>query len=302
MRACIIIPTYNGGALWERVATSIQKNVSNVRDVLVIDSGSTDNTVVIAKQHNFTVKQIEKKNFNHGGTRNLAFDLHHTNYDIAIFLTQDAIPEPNFVTEICKAFEDPMVVCAYGRQLPHDDANPISMHARYFNYPEISYVVTALDKEKMGMRTVFLSNSFSAYRVSTFSKIGQFPSNTILSEDMFFAAQSIIAGYKVAYVSDAKVKHSHNYSFKEEFKRYFDIGVFHRNESWIRKKFGGAGGEGKKFILSELNYLFKNNPCYIPISMLNNVCKIAGYKLGQYYNYLPKNIVKKISMHKGYWR
>lgn len=59
---------------------------------------------------------------------------------------------------------------------------------------------------------------------------------------MYFAAQAVITGYKVAYVSEARVRHSHNYSVMEEFKRYFDIGVFHCEQPWIRDKFGGAGG------------------------------------------------------------
>lgn len=29
--------------------------------------------------------------------------------------------------------------------------------------------------------------------------------------------------------------------------------------------------------------------------------KIAGYKLGQKYDYLPLPVIKRISMHKRYW-
>jgi rhamnosyltransferase len=63
-----------------------------------------------------------------------------------------------------------------------------------------------------------MSNSFSAYRLSIFNEIGRFPSNTILCEDMYYTAKAILAGYKVAYVADAVVKHSHNYSPIDEFK------------------------------------------------------------------------------------
>ncbi len=128
-----------------------------------------------------------------------------------------------------------------------------------------------------------------------------FPNSTILSEDMYFAAKSVMAGYSVAYISDAVVRHSHNYSIREEFKRYFDIGVFHADEPWIREHFGGAGGEGKKFLLSELKYLSKTNPLYFPISVLHNFAKITGYKLGQKYKKLPISLIKKFSMHRRYW-
>ena len=119
---------------------------------------------------------------------------------------------------------------------------------------------------------------------------------------MYYTAKAVLAGYKVAYVHDALVAHSHNYSPFEEFKRYFDIGVFHTDEPWIRKAFGGAGGEGKKFILSELFFLLRNNPLWIPIACINNLMKFLGYKIGQKYKNLPLSIIKKFSMHTRYWK
>ena len=54
----------------------------------------------------------------------------------------------------------------------------------------------------------------------------------------------ILAGYKVAYCAEATVRHSHNYTPWEEFRRYFDTGVFHACEPWIQQQLGGASGEG----------------------------------------------------------
>ncbi|WP_446919828.1 glycosyltransferase family 2 protein, partial [Klebsiella pneumoniae] len=166
--------------------------------------------------------------------------------------TQDAIPEMHFIENISQAFDDPNVACAYGRQLPHEGANSLAKHARSFNYSSHGYVCGKENIPEMGIKTVFMSNSFSAYRLSIFQELGGFPSNTILCEDMYYAAKAVLAGYKIAYVPSAIVYHSHNYTPIEEFKRYFDIGVFHTDEQWIREKFGNAGGEGKKFIISEL--------------------------------------------------
>jgi rhamnosyltransferase len=89
---------------------------------------------------------------------------------------------------------------------------------RGFNYPHSSYIASKADISRLGLKTVFTSNSFAAYRISTFIELEGFPDSTILSEDMFFAAKSVMAGYSVAYVSDAIVRHSHNYSTLEEFK------------------------------------------------------------------------------------
>ncbi|HED2928833.1 TPA: glycosyltransferase family 2 protein, partial [Klebsiella michiganensis] len=294
MRYYVAIPTYNGGEIWQSVVDNIKKYAPDDIFVHVIDSSSKDNTAEIANKALFDVVTIPSSNFNHGGTRNLAVNNFINEYDIVIFLTQDSIPQSGFIEKIIEVFEDEQVACAYGRQLPHSNANPLATHARYFNYPEKNYVCGLENIPKMGLKTVFMSNSFSAYRLSVFSKLDGFPSNTILCEDMYYTAKAIQSGYKVAYVSSAMVQHSHNYTPVEEFKRYFDIGVFHRNEPWIRRDFGGAEGEGKKFIMSELQFLLKNAPLWVPLAFINNFMKIVGYKLGQQYQKLPAKLVRKL--------
>lgn len=302
MKFCIVIPTYNGGALWMETVSNLINHGPNPKDIYIVDSESSDETASIARSNGFNVTVIDKTKFNHGGTRNdIAMSL-KDNYDIVIFMTQDAIPESRFCENIINIFSDEKVACAYGRQLPHHNASPLSIHARLFNYPGISHCYSLEDSPHAGLKTVFTSNSFAAYRLDVFQAIDGFPTRTILSEDMYFAAQAVLAGYKVAYVSDAIVRHSHNYSLWEEFRRYFDIGVFHCEQSWIRDKFGSAGGEGKKFIISELKFLLRNSPISIPKACANNFAKILGYKAGQYYNKLPTSMVKKFSMHRRYWK
>lgn len=301
MRYFIAIPTYNGGEIWEECAKNINDNAPDNTPVYIIDSGSSDRTLNISDKYNFEHISIKAKDFNHGGTRNMAIENNKGKYDFVIFLTQDAIPESGFVKNILSAFDDPKVVCAYGRQFPHRKASKIAQHARSFSYPEEGYVAELSDKESKGIKTVFMSNSFSAYRLDIFEKLGGFTSNTILCEDMHYTAKAVLSGYKVAYVPDAIVRHSHNYSPVEEFKRYFDIGVFHADEPWIRKEFGGAEGEGKKFFISEIKYLINQGFYLIPLAFTNTAFKFLGYKIGGKYKKIPRAIIKKLSMHKRFW-
>ncbi len=302
MKYFIAIPTYNGGGLWHQTIKNITQYSPADVFVHVIDSSSKDDTASLASEAGFDVLTIAGDDFNHGGTRNLAVKEYIDDYDVVIFLTQDAIPESGFIEEIISVFDDEDVASAYGRQLPHLNANPIARHARNFNYPTKGYVADKTSIAKMGLKTVFMSNSFSAYRLSVFKKLGGFPSDTILCEDMFYTAKAVMAGYKNVYAANAKVRHSHNYTPIEEFKRYFDIGVFHTDQPWIRDNFGGAGGEGTKFIISELKFLIANGISWLPLAMINNFMKIVGYKLGQNYKKLPKVIIKKCSMHKRFWK
>ncbi len=289
MKFSVIIPTYNGGELWRLCAKSISSQSLAPNSVYVIDSTSSDDTVLIAQAAGFDVAVIPSISFNHGGTRNGGAK-NFSDSDYIVFLTQDAILESvdSFKNLIDYFSRDDKVAAVCGRQLPHHDANPLAIHARLFNYPFVSDVKSAYDIPRLGIKTVFMSNSFSAYKTEVFFELGGFPNNTILAEDMYLAAKMIQAGYKVAYCSEAAVHHSHNYSPWEEFRRYFDTGVFHACEPWIQQQLGGASGEGARFVKSELLYLWRHAPLWIPRALITTACKLIGYKLGQHYRKIPK--------------
>ena len=92
MKYYIAIPTYNGGEIWRSAVANIQKYAPANLFVHVIDSTSKDDTVAIAEKAGFDVLTIAGSDFNHGGTRNQAVEKYIDNYDVVIFLTQDAIP------------------------------------------------------------------------------------------------------------------------------------------------------------------------------------------------------------------
>lgn len=299
---CVIIPTYNAGNDFPEFLQALETQDLNKNQVLFIDSSSNDNTVGLIKTFGYPVQSILANDFNHGRTRQQALES-FKNTDAVIYLTQDAIlnDSTSILNIINMLFSEPAISAVCGRQIPHDNANDIAAHARTFNYPNKSFIRTQQDIPNLGIKCAFMSNSFAAYKVEALNTIGGFPSNTILCEDMYVTAKMILADYKIGYCADAIVKHSHNYTAFEEFKRYFDIGVFHTNEPWIQKFFGTAGNEGKKFIASELNYLKSENILLILKSLINNLSKVVGYRLGHHYQLIPKSLVKKLSMHQAYW-
>ena len=96
--------------------------------------------------------------------------------------------------------------------------------------------------------------------------------------------------------------HSHHFNFRQEFRRYFDIGVFHSRDRWIRQNFGQAGGEGLRYVRSELRYLQGKRPSAIPSALIRTTLKLVGFKLGNRERWLPKWLKKKLSGNKEYWR
>lgn len=300
--AAIIIPTLNASRHWERLHGGLRQQGIAAEQVLIIDSSSTDETQQLVRDAGYRIKVIPRNSFRHGATRQMAAEL-VPQAEIVIYLTQDAIPiGPNSFRNLLKAFDDPCVSAAYGRQLPRDEADSIERHARLFNYPAQSEVRNFESRHRCGMKAAFFSNSFAAYRRSAFMQVGGFPRNSIVSEEVTVAARMLMAGWKVAYQADATVIHSHPLGLASEFSRYFDIGVHHGREFWLLETFGHASGEGGKFVLSEMQYLWRTRPAMIPWAALRTLNKLCGYQMGKHEAYLPEMIKEMLSAQPHYWQ
>src|SRR6185312_12161653 len=166
-------------------------------------------------------------------------------------------------------------------------AGAIEAHARLFNYGETSLRKDLANREQLGAKIFFCSNSFAAYRRSTLLALGGFRDDLIIGEDAEFAARAVLADHANVYCATACVYHSHDYSAAEIFRRYFDTGVFHAQNTWMRQKFGSHGAEGLRFVRSELRYLAHREPWQIPRALLHSAAKIAGYRLGRIQRILP---------------
>ena len=299
-RIVCLIPTYNGHRELKSLLASLQSQTARF-DLMAIDSSSSDGTFDLLRAHLAHAEQISSEEFNHGGTRQRMADK-YPEHEIYVYLTQDAVLiDPDAIAKIVAPFEDPRVGAVCGRQLPHFDANPLAQHARYFNYPRESQVKSLSDASVLGIKTAFMSNSFAAYRASALKEIGGFPSHVIFGEDMYVAAKMLLSGWKVAYAGNAECRHSHNYTFIEEFRRYFDMGVFHAREPWIRRAFGNAGKEGVRYIRSEIKFLGLSRFYLFPSALLRNFLKLFAYKLGQQEVKIPLKLKRKIGMHRNFW-
>lgn len=297
----VVILTYNSEKKIKNLLERIKNQNIKPQKIIIIDSNSLDNTVSIAKNYDCEVYIVDSDKFDHGGTRTYAAKI--ANSDIIVFFTDDALPYDNCsLGKLIGAFKDEMLGVAFGRQVPYENTNIFGKHLRFFNYPEKSYIRTYDDRKKYGIKTPFLSNSFCAYRKSVLEEIGFFKDNLILGEDTYAGAKILKAGYKIGYCADACVYHSHNYSAIDEFKRYFDIGAFHKSEKWILDDFGKAEGEGIKYIFSGIKYLRSEHKIYLlPEFFIRIFFKYMGYTLGYNHKLLPLFLIKLLSMHKIWW-
>jgi rhamnosyltransferase len=298
----IIIPTLNAAGSWLPFVSALLSQSIKPSQVLIVDSSSEDATVDLARASGFRTASINRADFNHGRTRQWAAGFFKDS-EILVYLTQDAIlASPDSIDNLVATFRDPTVGAAYGRQLPRETAGPIEAHARLFNYPEISEVRSAESRERRGFKSIFISNSFAAYRRTALEEVGGFPSGVIFGEDTVSAARLLLADWKIAYAAGAGVYHSHEYSLWQEFKRYFDIGALHSAEAWLLQEFGHATGEGRRFVVSEVQFLWRRRKSLIPVAVFRTLAKVAGYQCGKHHRALSKETRQKLSMHPSFWK
>ena len=299
----VIIPTYQGEKWLQSLLHMLEQQTLLPDELIVIDSDSSDRTRAIAKEFQATVVKIPTSSFDHGGTRSMA--AHMAKGDILVYMTQDAIPEDIHALErlVTPLRENISLAATFGRQLPNKDASLFSEHLRLFNYPDKGYIRCWQDRKKYGFKTIFISNSFAAYRKSCLAEVDYFPENIIFGEDTCTLAKLLQCGYGVEYVSDSRVYHSHNYTLAQDGKRYFDIGVLHSLEQTLVAQFGTPTGAGKRFVLAEISFLFKRKK-YILIfqSLFRNMVKYVAYGLGRRFSVLPRSLARTLSMHHRWWK
>jgi rhamnosyltransferase len=231
-RFSVVIPTKNGGPLFKNVVEALKKqSIWPQAEFIVIDSGSTDETVKIARAAGARVIEISPKEFNHGATRDLGISL--ASCEIAVLMVQDAVANnPNMLAKILRPFDDNAVVGVYARQIPQPDADMLTK--RNLN----NWLTGRMDREVRKMKSIEwydslpsmekyffcnFDNVCSAIRKSVwqeqqFGKIG-------FGEDIDWAERVLKMGHTIVYEPAAAVVHSHDRPMSYEYKRTY---VCHR--------------------------------------------------------------------------
>lgn len=300
MKPLVIIPTLNGASLLGPLISSLRNQVLAVDEFIVVDSESTDGTVLFAHNLGCTVMSIARSDFNHGGTRNLASI--HAQGDILVFLTQDALPVDSFFLQ---HLLDPIIsgkaVASFARQVPYPGASVGEKFARDFNYPPESQIRTSASIATMGLGAYFFSNVSSAIRKDVFMDVGMFADDVIMNEDMLMCAKLLDAGHTVAYAAEAKVYHSHDYSLLQTFRRYFDIGVFFTRHFDFQNL--ATNARGAAYTQELLLYMVKqgNVPAFFH-AVGETFAKFVGFNLGKFERFIPLVLKRHLSMHSGFWQ
>lgn len=297
MNIDIICPLYNAEKVINNQFEQIKKQTiyNDVNKIRYVITKSKDNTLdivkrIASKNNNVVFKEIETNDFSHSLTREN--EAKESDADIIVFITQDVIIErEDWLYNLTKGIKNGECDASYSRQI--SKSKGIEKYTREKNYPEESKIVTKENLPEMGLRTFFFSDASSAIKSDTFKKLNYYDNKKLsISEDMYIAYKLIMNGYKIKYEAESVVIHSHDFKFKQLYKRYYDTGVFFKENSYL-DQYGTnkTGGGMAKYVLKRI--LQEKDFCAFLKFWPDMVARFVGMKFGKIssgYEKIEKNI------------
>lgn len=281
MDVSIIILTKNAGGNFEPLLERIfSQQFDGQFEVLIIDSGSTDSTLKIARDFPVRITEIRPSEFHHGKTRNLGADL--SQGSVLVYITQDALPLKNdWLQKLASAFEDQSAAMVCGRQIPWETTKPPEKFFYIYYFPAAK-IVLAPETSNVYRDNVFISNVNSAIRKDVWHQL-RFSESITMAEDKEFAKRILSAGWNIIYEPDAAVWHGHNFSLRSVFERYIDYGIsYSQGVKGLPRSGGSAVGKASRYLAEELKYLQSNGYLkWLPYALLYEASKWLGSSLGQ---------------------
>ncbi len=252
MKISIICPIYNG----EKYLIDLHNNIKNQKlnkdeniEIKYILTKSKDNSEKILNELNAQYNLIMPEEFSHSLIReNAALN---SDADIIVFISQDIKIKNNvWLQNLINPIINGECEASFSRQIGQD--NTIEKYTRERNYPFESRIVSKKDINKYQIRTFFYSDASSAVSAKVYKELNAYDGkNMPTNEDMYFAYKLIHAGYRIKYCADSEVYHSHKFTFKQLYKRYYDTGVFFKQNPYLLKYKSNESG------INLAKYVFK---------------------------------------------
>ena len=219
----VIIPSYNAGDDFKVLLPLLrnQVDIDNL-EIVVVDSGSKDDTIKICKEYDVKLVEITQEEFSHSYSRNLG--ARKANNQVLVFMTQDARPTSNeWLSSFVKPlYNDGVAAVCCKEQCPDgtDFYYKIcsKLHSSFMmmdnsdRIADISNCENEVDLRKNGN----LNDIANAVRKDIFDK---FQYRFDYAEDLDLGIRLLQHDYRIAFLSSVKVLHGHNRSADYYLKR-----------------------------------------------------------------------------------
>jgi rhamnosyltransferase len=205
----IIIRAYNEEKHIGRLLDGVlQQSIKNVQ-VILVDSGSTDQTLAVAQNYPVEVVHIRPEDFSFG--RSLNRGIEAAKADFVVMASAHVYPVyPDWLERLLAPFSDEKLALSYGKQRGNEQS--------HYSEQQI-FLHWYTDQSELHQNHPFCNNANAAIRRSVWQ---EHPYNETLPalEDLAWARWSQDQGWGIAYIAEAEVVHVHNESWQGIRNRY----------------------------------------------------------------------------------
>ncbi|MBW2112688.1 MAG: glycosyltransferase, partial [Deltaproteobacteria bacterium] len=210
----VIVPTLNAADDFVTFlpAFKSQKGLQHV-EIVVVDSGSTDNTVELAEKFGARIIKIPQKEFSHSHARNLGAE--HASGNYFLFITQDALPpSESWLHEMLSAIKKSEAAAVSCAEFPREDVDlfyRISSwhHHRTMDFDRVDRLLSMPDvQDYLELRKNAQLSDTACLIVGDLFKKYRFRND--YAEDLDLGLRLIRDGHKLAFLCSTKIIHSHN--------------------------------------------------------------------------------------------
>ncbi len=205
----VVVRAYNEEKHIGKLFAGIRQQTLTDIQVILVDSGSTDRTVEIARQYGVEVVHIDPKEFTFG--RSLNKGISHAEADILIFASAHVYPVyPDWLEHMVSPFSDSKVAVCYGKQRGTENSKFSEQQVFHHWFPEVS---------QLQEENPFCNNANAAIRRSLWLE-HPYDETIPALEDLAWAKWAMQKGYKVYYSAEAEIVHIHHETWKGVYNRY----------------------------------------------------------------------------------
>ena len=223
----IVIRALNEGSHIGKLLYGLQQQTQPPDEIILVDSGSTDDTLLIASSYDVLIEKISKEEFTFGRALNIGCSL--AKKEILIFLSAHVYPsDKDWLTNMTNPFKDDSVVCTYGKQRGNSSTK----------FSENQVFLSYFPEEIEDIKTnYFCNNANCAIRKKQWDEI-QYNEDLTGLEDLDWAKKQYQNGKKILYVPNAEIIHVHQESWRQIRNRYKREAIALRKiESYISMNF-----------------------------------------------------------------
>lgn len=207
----VVMRARNDGAVIGRTLEALAGQRGVTWELVALDNASTDGTREALVAHGARVIDVPEGGYNPGRVLNRG--VAEARGGVIVMLNSDTVPlGQRWLAELTAPVRERQADAVYGRQVPRLDATTLVR----LDYAQ------AFGAEAPRWQP-FFSMAASAFRRQVLLE-RPFTERVQYSEDLEWARDALLRGLRLRYVPEAAAEHSHNYTLRETWRRFFEEG------------------------------------------------------------------------------